>query len=146
MYSTSDRTTAVPAAPNAAIYLRCYPFDRTAMECHCRALEDLAADLRLPEPLHYLDNGLRRADGLPALDGLLRGVAAGWIGTVLVPGLFVFSLDEAEARSVADLLEAHGCRVVELPSRDERSRPPAARPQTAGRQPARTLLREVTAV
>ncbi|MFF3599772.1 hypothetical protein [Kitasatospora indigofera] len=123
MDSTDDRTTAATPAPGVALYLRCYPFDRTAMDFHRRALESLARALELPEPLLHLDNGRRAADGLPALEALLRAVAGGWVGTVLVPGLFVFSMDDAEARRVAGLLERHGCRVVELPSRGLLTRP-----------------------
>ncbi|MET9398930.1 hypothetical protein [Kitasatospora sp. NPDC002965] len=128
MDSSPHDTSAVDAAPGVAVYLRCYPFDATAMECHRRALEDLAEVLGLPEPLLYLDNGLRAADGLPALEGLLSGVAAGWIKTVLVPGPFVFSIDGSEVRTVGELLERHGCRVVELPARHERVRPAGTRP------------------
>ncbi|MGW2548425.1 hypothetical protein ACWC5I_48115, partial [Kitasatospora sp. NPDC001574] len=61
MDSSPHDTSAVDAAPGVAVYLRCYPFDATAMECHRRALEDLAEVLGLPEPLLYLDNGLRAA-------------------------------------------------------------------------------------
>ncbi|MGW4897100.1 hypothetical protein ACWEQL_33285 [Kitasatospora sp. NPDC004240] len=122
MDSTVDRTAAPVPAPGVALYLRCYPFDPTAMECHRRALEDMAMAMGLPEPLLHLDNGRRAADGLPALNSLLRAVAGGWVGTVLVPGLFVFSVHGAEAYAMAARLERHGCRVVELPSR---ARPPA---------------------
>ncbi|MFF1875004.1 hypothetical protein [Streptomyces sp. CB03911] len=126
MESTDDRTAAPIPAPGVAIYLRCYPFDRTAMDFHRRALEGLAWAMELPEPVLHLDNGLRAADGLPALDALLGAVAQGWVGTALVPGLFVFSMDDTEARRVADLLERHGCRVVELPSRGLLTRPAGA--------------------
>ncbi|MFF2040834.1 hypothetical protein ACFVVX_10430 [Kitasatospora sp. NPDC058170] len=122
MDSTVGHTPATHVTAHVAIYLRCYPFDVTAMDCHRRALEALAAELELPDPLLHLDNGLRKPDGLPALVGLLQGVAAGWITTVLIPGPFVFSMDGAEARAVVELLERHGCRVVELPPRGERAR------------------------
>ncbi|TYC76881.1 hypothetical protein EH183_04860 [Streptomyces sp. CB01881] len=93
MGSTINRIAATAPAPGgAAIYLRCHPFDPTAMECHRRAIEGLAVAMGLPEPLLYLDNGVRAADGLPALDRLLRTVAGGRVGTVLAPGPFVFLL------------------------------------------------------
>ncbi|MFB7620272.1 hypothetical protein [Kitasatospora sp. NPDC056181] len=104
------------SAPRTAVYLRTYPFDTTAMECPRRALEELAAQAGLPEPTVYLDNGLRPEDGLPALDALLGAVRAGIFDTVLVPGPFVFGLDDARARTVVEELERHSCQVLELPA------------------------------
>ncbi|MFB8242365.1 hypothetical protein ACFC58_38130 [Kitasatospora purpeofusca] len=102
--------------PAAAMYLRCYPYDSSGMECHRTALDLLAMRLGLPRPLVHLDNGLRGADRLPAREALLAAVADGRIDTVLVPGLFVFALDGRESRAVADRLEQQGCRLIELPS------------------------------
>ncbi|MGW4897045.1 hypothetical protein ACWEQL_33010 [Kitasatospora sp. NPDC004240] len=117
-----DRSNGAGPAPRTAIYLRSYPFDTTGMECHRRALEDLAMAAGLPEPVMFLDNGLRASDGLPARDALLRAVAAGLVDTLLVPGPYVFGLDDAEAGAVVGELERHGCRVVQLPSRRDRGR------------------------
>ncbi|MGW2547094.1 hypothetical protein ACWC5I_41025, partial [Kitasatospora sp. NPDC001574] len=87
-----DRSNDTGQAARVAIYLRSYPFDVTGMECQRRALEDLAFEAGLPEPVTFLDNGLRVADGLPARDALLRAVAAGLVDTLLVPGTYVFGL------------------------------------------------------
>ncbi|MFD5088817.1 hypothetical protein ACFWOG_40210 [Kitasatospora sp. NPDC058406] len=97
------------------MYLRCYPYDSTAMECHRRALGRLAHWHRLPEPVEYLDNGRRAVDGLPQLECLLWSIERGWIATLLVPGFFVFALDDGEARNVAGWLRGLGCRLIELP-------------------------------
>ncbi|MFG2824475.1 hypothetical protein ACGFX4_34225 [Kitasatospora sp. NPDC048365] len=108
--------------PRTAAYLRSYPFDPTGMECQRWALDSLAADHGLPEPQLHIDNGLRVADGLPALDALLRAVAAGWITAVLVPGLYVFGLRAEQTASVLRVLDLHGCRLLQLPSRHARAR------------------------
>ncbi|MFC9328907.1 hypothetical protein [Kitasatospora sp. NPDC057015] len=94
--------------PRPAIYLRCYPYDPMGMDCHVRALQEVAAGIGVSEPLLILDNGLRIADGLPGRERLLRLAEAGVIDAVLVPGPFVFSLDAAEAASVVAELEARG--------------------------------------
>ncbi|MEV4612434.1 hypothetical protein AB0K43_07505 [Kitasatospora sp. NPDC049258] len=109
-----------PSGPLAAIYLRCYPFDQTEMACHFLALQALAEAEHLPNPLVYFDNGRRAADGLPRREALLRLVAAGTVGTVLVPGPFIFALDDREAAEVVSTLRAYGCRLVELPDRADR--------------------------
>ncbi|MFE0458314.1 hypothetical protein ACFW1A_03510 [Kitasatospora sp. NPDC058965] len=107
--------------PRPAIYLRSYPADTFQMECHRRALEELAWEAGLPEPVTYLDNGRRPADGLPARDSLLQVARAGLVATVLVTGLFVFSMDDADARAVAEELLRCGCRIVQLPARTTRT-------------------------
>ncbi|MET9403890.1 hypothetical protein [Kitasatospora sp. NPDC002965] len=125
-----DRSNDTGQAARVAIYLRSYPFDVTGMECQRRALEELAFEAGLPEPVTFLDNGLRVADGLPARDALLRAVAAGLVDTLLVPGTYVFGLGDDEAGAVADELARHGCRLIQLPSRRARGRraePPVGR-------------------
>ncbi|WP_329493919.1 hypothetical protein [Kitasatospora herbaricolor] len=99
----------------AAMYLRCYPYDSTGMECHRRALGWLAHRHALPEPAEYLDNGRRPADGLPQLECVARYIEWGWIRTLLIPGPFVFNLDDGKAADMADRLRGLGCRLVELP-------------------------------
>ncbi|MFJ1709926.1 hypothetical protein [Kitasatospora sp. NPDC088346] len=97
------------------MYLRCYPYDSAGMECHRRALEQLAHRHALPEPARYMDNGRRRADGLPQLERVVRSIEWGWIRTLLVPGAFVFDLDDGKAADMAARLRGLGCRLVELP-------------------------------
>ncbi|GAA1267992.1 hypothetical protein GCM10009665_65890 [Kitasatospora nipponensis] len=122
-----DRSDDAGPASRTAIYLRCYPLDVTAMECHRRALEDLARDRGLSQPVVFLDNGLRAGDELPARDALLRAVSAGLVDTLLVPGPYVFGLDDEAAGAVVDELARHGCRLVQLPSRRARARERRAR-------------------
>ncbi|MGW4652233.1 hypothetical protein [Kitasatospora sp. NPDC004289] len=117
-----DRDKGGAQVLRSAIYLRAYPFDATAMDCHRRALEELAAELGLPLPLVFLDNGRRAADGLPARESLRRAVAAGLVDLVLVPGPYVFGLDDAQARAAVEDLARQGCRVVQLRSRRGRPR------------------------
>ncbi|MFE2728904.1 hypothetical protein [Kitasatospora sp. NPDC059327] len=117
-----DRSSDTGRAPRTAIYLRSYPFDASGMECHRRALEELAFSSGLPEPVMFLDNGLRAGDGLPSRDALLKAVAAGSVDILLVPGLYVFGLDDDEANAVKEELARHGCRLVQLPSRRGRAR------------------------
>ncbi|MFC9328806.1 recombinase family protein [Kitasatospora sp. NPDC057015] len=105
------------SAPRTAIYLRAYPLDVTGMEFHRRVLEDTAVEAGLPGPEVFLDNGRRARDGLPALDTLLRAVRAGLFETVLVPGPFVFGLDDAWAQAVVEELQRHSCRLFQLPAR-----------------------------
>ncbi|MFJ1709813.1 hypothetical protein [Kitasatospora sp. NPDC088346] len=101
------------ARAQTALYLRCYPSDPTNMECHRRAMEQLALRHSLPEPGIYLDNGRRQRDGLPQLDLLERSIANGWIDTLLIPGPFVFALDDQQAAATADRLRRLGCRLIE---------------------------------
>ncbi|MED7952045.1 hypothetical protein [Streptomyces sp. BE303] len=102
-------------APRTAVYLRCYPFDPTGMECQRHALERLAQRHGLPEPFEYLDNGRRSGGRLPRLECLVRDIEQGWIDRVLIPGPFVFALNDREAEAVTRQLSQLGCRVVELP-------------------------------
>ena len=104
------------AISRTAMYLRCYPFDAWKMDFHRDALQRYAMSLGLPEPTVYLDNGVRSGEPMPALRELNREVAAGHVHLVMVPGPFVFSLDDAEARTVSGQITATGCRVMELPA------------------------------
>ncbi|MCG6499270.1 recombinase family protein [Kitasatospora sp. A2-31] len=108
-----------------ALYLRCYPSDTAGLECQHAALERLALQRGLPEPSSYVDNGMRSGARLPAFERLLRQAEHGWVDVVLVPGPFVFSLDDRAARAAVRRLEALGCTVLELPGRAARARPPA---------------------
>ncbi|WP_395292565.1 recombinase family protein [Kitasatospora hibisci] len=110
-----------------ALYLRCYPSDTAGLECQHAALERLALQRGLPVPGSYVDDGMRSGTRLPALERLLRQAEHGRVDVVLVPGPFVFSLDDRAARATVQRLEALGCTVLELPDRAGRARPPAPR-------------------
>ncbi|WP_345695591.1 recombinase family protein [Kitasatospora terrestris] len=105
----------------AAIYLRCYPQDSWHLLDHRPALNDHARRLGLGTPAVYLDNGCRSIGSRPALDSLIEAVEQGLYATVLVPGPFVFALDEAAAAAVVGRLEAAGCRVVVAPPSSDRT-------------------------
>ncbi|WP_331766173.1 recombinase family protein [Embleya sp. NBC_00896] len=111
------RSTAHRRHPATAVYLRCYPFDRQAMASHRGALEEYAVSLGLPIPVVHLDNGVSSRMNKPLLESLLARAADGFFQTVLVPGLWVFALDDARAAAVADGFRQVGARVVELPGR-----------------------------
>lgn len=100
-----------------AVYLRCYPYDAEQMAPHLNALRAHADRLVLPAPVVFLDNGVSSSSVRPQLRSLLARVAQGHIGTVLVPGPWVFSLDDRAARAVVGFLHGAGALVVELPSR-----------------------------
>ncbi|MFC9331075.1 hypothetical protein [Kitasatospora sp. NPDC057015] len=108
--------TSVPSVVRTAMYLRCYPFDRWEMANHQSALRGHAEFLALPRPVLHLDNGIRSCEVRPSLEHLLNRAADGAVHIVLVPGLFVFSLFDDQARAVARRLRRMGCAVVELPS------------------------------
>ncbi|MEV4613040.1 recombinase family protein [Kitasatospora sp. NPDC049258] len=97
-----------------AVYLRCYPYDSWQMAVHLRALEEHAARLRLPVPQVFLDNGVSSRLPRPQLRRLLARAAEGRIDTVLIPGRWVFSLDNRTADSVTDFLRGAGADVLEL--------------------------------
>ncbi|MED7948409.1 hypothetical protein, partial [Streptomyces sp. BE303] len=84
------------------------------MEFHRRAMEGLALRHGLQAPLVNLDNGRRYRDGLPQLELLERGIAKGWIDLLLVPGPFVFALDDRQAAATVERLRLLGCRLVEI--------------------------------
>ncbi|MEE1825220.1 hypothetical protein PUR61_23995 [Streptomyces sp. BE20] len=99
------------AHPQAALYLRCYLSDPSDMECHRRAKQRLAVRHSLPDPFVYIDNGRRHPDGLPQLEQLERRIANGWIDTLLIPGPFVFVLDDRQAAATVRRLRRLGCRL-----------------------------------
>ncbi|MED7954656.1 hypothetical protein [Streptomyces sp. BE303] len=101
---------------SAAVYLRCYPFDPSGMGTHLHALRHLANELGFAPPAVFLDNGCRSRGPLPALQRLIGLLTAGAFRAVLVPGPFVFSLSDLEARSIWSQLTSSGNRVIELPA------------------------------
>ncbi|MHA6765657.1 hypothetical protein [Streptacidiphilus sp. PAMC 29251] len=118
--------------PTAA-YLRCYPFDRWGMASHRWALEDLAVQLGLPTPVLYLDNGYHgRAVG-PHLQRLQQAIANQRFTTLLIPGPWVFHLDDARARQTVLHLVTLGCTVFEMPDNWTRE-PMAHRPHPESAQ------------
>ena len=110
MFDTNRR-----AVSRTAIYLRCFPFDTRKMEFHRETLRRYAVSLGLAEPTVYLDNGCASAAPKPALRQLIRLAAGGAYEVVLVPGPFVFSLYDVDARFAIRAIAVTGCRVVELP-------------------------------
>ncbi|MEU3496810.1 hypothetical protein ABZ747_25380 [Kitasatospora cineracea] len=122
--------------PTSAVYLRCYPRDDWAVETLRRTLEAQALTLGL-SPYVYIDNGVSSRQAPPRLADLMAGVATGAIRVVLVPGPWVFGLDDAAARRVVETLTRHGCRIVELPSRAGCVRPGQGPLPVAPRHPGR---------
>ncbi|MCJ0869592.1 recombinase family protein [Streptomyces sp. AP-93] len=100
-----------------AVYLRCYPYDSAHMAPHLHALKAHADRLVLPAPAVFLDNGVSSRTVQPQLRLLLARAAQGHIETVLVPGSWVFSLNDRAADAVIDFLHGAGTQVVQLPSR-----------------------------
>ncbi len=120
-----------PAASRpTAIYLRCYPYDAGFLLDFWSALSHYALAAGLGEATVFLDNGRRSRDPLTALEALLAAAAAGRVSAVVVPGPFVFSLDDEAARATVRRFEAAGCAVHELP--DTHRRRPSARFAVAG--------------
>ncbi|GAA2111848.1 hypothetical protein GCM10009759_54140 [Kitasatospora saccharophila] len=141
-----EPTVARP--PTSAVYLRCYPRDDWAVETLRRTLEAQALVLGL-SPYVYIDNGISSRQMPPRLADLMAGVASGAIDVVLIPGPWVFGLDDATARRVVEALTRHGCRIIELPSargarREQgtavRRRSGRASPQMVGAVPRMGLL------
>ncbi|MFF8772551.1 hypothetical protein [Kitasatospora sp. NPDC015120] len=118
----------------SAMYLRCRPYDPQEADDVRSAMEHLAHRLALPRPDVYADHGLSTRGPLPALASLLTAAERGWVDVVLVPGPFVFSLDDRAAANTVRRLARAGCQVVEAPGRVVR---PAAPRETPGR-PFRT--------
>ncbi|MFD4910461.1 hypothetical protein [Kitasatospora purpeofusca] len=110
----ATRIRPVASRPTA-IYLRCYPCDAVRMLDFWQILERYSVESGLGEATLFLDNGRRSTDPLAALADLTRAVEAGVCETVLVPGPFVFSLDDAKAAATVRRLEEAGGRVVEMP-------------------------------
>ncbi|MFB7470164.1 hypothetical protein [Kitasatospora sp. NPDC056184] len=105
------------AARRSAMYLRCRPYDPQEADYVRSAMEHLAHRLALPYPDVYADHGLSTRGPLPALASLLTAAERGWLDVVLVPGPFVFALDDGAAASVVRRLARAGCQVVEAPGR-----------------------------
>ncbi|MCM2422993.1 MULTISPECIES: hypothetical protein [unclassified Streptomyces] len=121
----------------AAAYLRCYPYDQWRMAVHLHALEEHADRLGHHAPEIFLDNGVSCRAVRPELSLLLARVAVGTIDTVLIPGRWVFSLDDRTADSVMDFVRGCGAEVVELPHHRDLS--PSPYPALAGYRVQRTL-------
>ncbi|MEV8099206.1 hypothetical protein [Kitasatospora sp. NPDC085879] len=117
---------ADPARAGTALYLRCYPYDEWQMVLHLHALEAHAERLGLGVPEVHLDNGVSCRIVRPRLRRLLARVAVGAVDTVLVPGRWVFSLDDRTADAVVDHIRSYGAEVVELPSGWRAEQPEAA--------------------
>ncbi|WP_181442368.1 hypothetical protein [Streptomyces tateyamensis] len=98
-----------------ALYLRCFPYDEKQMETHRLAAVRFAELWRLGRPLEFLDNGCAAGTERPALERLTAAVRLGVVCLLLVPGRFVFALDDEEALRIARRLTAAGCAVLELP-------------------------------
>ncbi|MEU1425337.1 hypothetical protein [Kitasatospora sp. NPDC005751] len=111
-------TTSLPRPPKAvgAVYLRCYPFDQWEMADHRAAVSSYAEGLGFCGPHVFLDNGCPSVGELPRLAQLITLAEFGHCQTVFVPGLWVFSLDDAAAAATVKRLQKAGCRVVEMPS------------------------------
>ncbi|OKI25682.1 hypothetical protein [Streptomyces sp. CB03911] len=103
-------------SPTPTIYLRCHPFDVWGMTGHRDVVQRYARSLGFAEAAVFLDNGCRSTGAKPRFEQLLAGVVAGFYRVVFVPGWWVFSSYDAQARAVVGRLEELGCRVVELPS------------------------------
>ncbi|MFG3053538.1 hypothetical protein ACGFZP_21665 [Kitasatospora sp. NPDC048239] len=108
-----------PARPlrRSAMYLRCHPYDTREAQYVRTAMEMLAARLGLPLPEGYADHGRSARGPLPALENLVAAAEQGWVDVVLVPGPFVFSLDDRVAAATVARLARAGCEVVETPGR-----------------------------
>ncbi|MFB8243115.1 hypothetical protein ACFC58_41920 [Kitasatospora purpeofusca] len=119
----ATRIRPVASRPTA-IYLRCYPCDTVRMLDFWQILERYSVESGLGEATLFLDNGRRSTEPLAALADLTRAVEAGVCETVLVPGPFVFSLDDAKAAATVRRLEEAGGRVVEMPRPPYSAAPP----------------------
>ncbi|NEA56553.1 hypothetical protein G3I60_21040 [Streptomyces sp. SID13666] len=108
--------------PRTAMYLRCYPYDKWEMSSHQGALMYQAYRLGLPEPAVLMDNGHPSTRPLPALERLIGLIDGGVYNVIFVPGPFVFSLDDREARAVVRHIQEAGCQMVEIPPRRSRTR------------------------
>ncbi|MDH6137874.1 hypothetical protein P3T37_007309 [Kitasatospora sp. MAA4] len=108
---------AVRTPAGTALYLRCFPYDSWRMAPHLRALQEHATRLGLNAPEVFLDNGVSSRAMRPQLQQLLTRAAVGRLGTLLVPGRWVFSLDDRTADAVTGFLRGAGTAIVELPDR-----------------------------
>ncbi|TQK50890.1 hypothetical protein FBY35_1253 [Streptomyces sp. SLBN-118] len=114
------RTTRPRPRPPAA-YLRYYPQNPSAANRDRIALRSFAARLGLPTPVLYLDNGCPATGLRPELERLITAVMKGNHRLLVVPGLWVFSPEDDQARLTVRMLSAAGClRIFELPDRARR--------------------------
>lgn len=104
------------------MYLRCRPYDAREAQYVRTSMELLAARLGLPLPDVYADHGLSTRGPLPSLEHLVSAAEQGWVDVVLVPGPFVFALDDRAAADTVRRLARAGCEVVEAPGRVVRPR------------------------
>ncbi|MEV6007851.1 hypothetical protein AB0M29_13665 [Streptomyces sp. NPDC051976] len=98
---------------SVAAYLRCYPHDVWKMPSHHWLLNDLADRRGLPHPAVFFDNGASSLSPRRCLQALLEQARAGHYDVVLIPGPWVFSLEDAEADRIIAVLGTYGCRVIE---------------------------------
>ncbi|MFC5663886.1 hypothetical protein ACFP3U_12940 [Kitasatospora misakiensis] len=108
---------ARPVVRRCAMYLRCRPYDAREADYVRSAMEHLADRLALPFPDVYSDHGLSTRGRLPALENLLVAAEQRWVDVVLVPGPFVFALDDRAAAATVRRLARAGCEVIEAPGR-----------------------------
>ncbi|WP_328665858.1 hypothetical protein OG905_02090 [Streptomyces sp. NBC_00322] len=108
-------TSLPPPASVAAVYLRCHPADYWHMHSLRQALWHYARDLGFTDTEPFTDDGYASHAHLPRLNHLFQHVKQGHFATVLVPGWWVFSIKDRDARAIGDALQSLGCRIVELP-------------------------------
>ncbi|TQK42458.1 hypothetical protein FBY35_3866 [Streptomyces sp. SLBN-118] len=116
-------TSVSPSASVAAVYLRCHPADFWHMHSLREALWHFARDLGFVDTEPFTDNGYASHAYLPGLHHLFQLVKQRHFTTVLVPGWWVFSIRDGDARTTGNALQNLGCRVVELPGRRPRHVP-----------------------
>ncbi|WP_329500210.1 recombinase family protein [Kitasatospora herbaricolor] len=115
--TTADLPLSPPASLHPAAYLRYYPHNSSAVDRHCEALHGFTRRLGLPSPAVYLDNGRCSTGPRPGFEQLARAVLDGVHRVLIVPGPWVFSVDDAKARLAVRLLTAAGCRrILTLPA------------------------------
>ncbi|MFK4226311.1 hypothetical protein [Streptomyces sp. NPDC019890] len=110
-------TSVSPPASVAAVYLRCHPADYWHMHTLREALWHFARSLGFADTEPFTDDGYASHAHLPRLHHLFQLVKQGHFATVLVPGWWVFSIKDGDARAIGDELQSLGCRIVELPGR-----------------------------
>jgi hypothetical protein len=124
------------SAHATAVYLRCYPRDGWAVMSLHRILDRYALDLGVSWPNAFIDNGISSHQAAPRRANLEVAGAAGCSGVILIPGPWVFALDDGAARPAVDRFTAQGCEVTELPRHLGAAAAPSA-------EPARTHDRQV---
>ncbi|MGA5097065.1 hypothetical protein ACPCAC_06820 [Streptomyces lavendulocolor] len=112
--------TASRSASPAASYLRGYPCDHLEMLGLLYAVETYAGTFGHACTRLFHDCGIPSRGRKPGLDALLAEARTGAITRVFVPALWVFSIDDLQARSVRDDLLDHGCEVLTLLRRQDR--------------------------